>query len=218
MIPMNDAPKGLSPRVRGWIITTVTAAFFVVAVYAFQRIQGQDESPREGGGASSLGGASAASDGPDGGPSLRDELLHSTSAQIGVTPLRHVWGVLMERGYKKGVATVVALADGTASMYISAGGAVTGAKAYGPARLAATRLCEQAADALGDLIPAVEYPAPAKGRVRFYVLTDGGVRTAEGNIAGGAKDGGPDKLGPLDEAGDALLEALRDATSKGFIR
>jgi hypothetical protein len=223
MIPMNDAPqgnapKGLSPRVRGWIITTVTAVFFVVAVYAFQKIQGPGESPREGGGASSLGGASASSDGADGGTSLRDELLRSTSAQIGVIPMRHVWGVLMERGYAKGVATVVALADGTASMYISTGAAVTGAKAYGPARVAAMRLCDQAADGLGDMIPAHEFPKPAKGRVRFYVLTDGGVRTVEGNIAGGTKDGGPDKLGPLEEAGDALLEALREATSKGFIR
>ncbi len=218
MIPTNDARPGLSPRVRGWIITTVTAVFFVVAVYAFQKVQGQGESPREGGEGPSLGAASGALPGADGGTSLRDELLHATAAQIGVMPLRHVWGVLMERGYKKGVATVVALTDGTASMYISAGGAVTGGKAYGPARLAAVRLCDQAADVLGDLIPAVEYPAPAKGRVRFYVLTDGGVRTAEGDISGGAKDGEPDKLGPLDEAGDALLEALRDATSKGFIR
>jgi hypothetical protein len=218
MIPMNDAPKGLSSRVRGWIITTVTAAFFVVAVYAFQKIQGPGESPRERGGVASVGGISAAPDDADAGTSLRDELLHSTSAQIGIIPVRHVWGVLMERGYAKGVATVVALADGTASMYISTGGAVTGAKAYGPARVAAMRLCDQAADGLGDMVPAHEFPKPAKGRVRFYVLTDGGVRTAEGNIAGGTKDGGPDKLGPLEQAGEALLEALREATSKGFIR
>jgi hypothetical protein len=218
MIPTNDATKGASDKVRGGIITAVTAAFFVAAIYVFQSMQGAGEPSREGAGAASLGGVPGASAGADGGTSLRDELLRSTSAQVGVAPLRHVWGVLMERGYAKGVATVVALADGTASLYISTGGAVTGAKAYGPARVAALRLCDQAADALGDMIPAHEFPAPTKGRVRFYVLTDGGVRTAEGSVSGGAADGGRDVLRPLGEAGEALLEALREATSKGFIR
>ena len=214
MIPMNDAPKGASERVRGLIIMGLTAAFFVAVIYAFQSIQGANEPPREGGGPAGLAGASGA----DGGTSLRDELLRSTPAQVGVLPVRHVWGVLMERGFAKGVATVVALADGTASMYISAGGEVTGGKAYGPARVAAMRLCDQAADALGDASPARQFPAPTKGRERFYVLSDGGVRVLEGPIKGGPADGGRDVLGPLNEAGDALLEALRDATSKGFIR
>jgi hypothetical protein len=202
-------------KTKGWLVTAVTAAFFVGAIYAFQSIQGTGEPP--GPGAASVAGAGPSLT-PDAGTSLRDELLRSTPTQLGILPVRHVWGVLMERGYAKGVATVVALADGTASLYISAGGAVTGGKAYGPARVAAMRLCDQAADGLGDLLPAHEFPAPAKGRVRFYVLTDGGVRTAEGDLARGAKDGGRDLLGPLDEAGDALVEALKEATSKGLIR
>src|SRR5204862_8184978 len=107
------------------------------------------------------------------GAQVRQELLGSSAEKMGLTPVRGVWGVLMERGYAKGVATAVALTDGTASMYISTGGSVTGGKLYAPARAAAQKLCEQAAESLKALQPAKEFPPPAKGRVRFYVLADG---------------------------------------------
>jgi hypothetical protein len=209
-------------KLKGWLVTGATAVFVVGAIYAFQAI---NNAPDEGTGGSHAGETpvsdAGARHGPldvDGGPSLRDELLHATAAQLGVKPLRGVWGVLMERGYAKGVATVVGLADGTASLYIP-GGAVTGGKSYAPARLAAMRLVDSGAELLTTTIPADGFPAPAKGRVRFYVLTEGGVRTAEGDLgAGGAADGGAAKLAPLVEAGDALVEALKEATSKGAIR
>jgi hypothetical protein len=149
---------------------------------------------------------------------LRDQLLRSTAQQNGVTPVRGVWGVIMERGYPKGVATVVALNDGTASMYISSGARVTGGKAYPPAHEAARKLCEAAADAMSETVTTKEFPQPAKGRVRFYVLTTDGVRVAEGDLFAHARDGGHDDLAPLVAAGDAVLDALKDATSKGLIR
>jgi hypothetical protein len=158
---------------------------------------------------------------PADGKALREQLLHATAQQIGVTPVRGVWGVLMERGYTKGVATVVALADGTASMYLSTGGSAVGGKSYEPAHAAAVKLCEQAADSFGDTIPAHEFPSPVKGRVRFYVLSEGGVRTAELDALAGAADAGGDALGPLGPllaAGDAVLDGLKEATSKGLIR
>ncbi len=150
--------------------------------------------------------------------SLRDRLLHATAQQMGVTPVRGVWGVVMERGYAKGTATIIALRDGTASLSLSTGGSVVGGKAYAPAHAAALKLCEQAADALAETISTHEFPSPAKGRVRFYVLTTNGVRVAEGDILAHATDGGHDALAPLIAAGDAVLDGLREATSKGLIR
>lgn len=199
---------------KGLLITLAAAAAVVGAFYLFN----QEEEPQTVGHETlSAPGAETS----DGGTTLRDQLLHAPPQQLGVTPVRGVLGVLMERGYAKGVATVVALTDGTASMYISTGGSVTGARAYAPARAAAQRLCQAAADSLGETKPATDFPSPAKGRVRFYVLTETGVRTAEGDIlqpTHPAADAGRDPLASLVAAGDALLDALREATSKGYIR
>jgi hypothetical protein len=153
------------------------------------------------------------------GAALREELLHASAAKLKLTPERGVWGVLMERGYAKGVATFVALVDGTASLYTSSGGAAVGGKAYTPARAAALKLVARAADALAATSPAKDFPKPAAGRVRFYVLAEGGVRTAEVDAAPGHADGGAE--GPLAAqlaAGDELVAGLQEATSKGIVR
>jgi hypothetical protein len=155
---------------------------------------------------------------PDAGVSVRERLLHSSAQDIGVTPVRGVWGVIMERGYKKGVATVVALADGTANLYISSGGSVVGGREYPPTRLAALKLCDQAADSLADTFVAHDFPAPKQGRVRFYVLTTDGVQAAEGDLFPSNRDGGGATLAPLLAAGDAVLDGLKEATSRGLIR
>jgi hypothetical protein len=195
---------------KGLLIAAATAALFVGAVYLLNE-NAEPSRPETG---AVPGQAPLA---PDPG-SLRDRLLHSTAQQAGITPIRSVWGVVMERGFAKGVATVVALADGTASMYLSNGGSAVGGGAYPPAHAAALKLCEQAADVLGETTPTHEFPAPAKGRVRFYVLTLEGVRVAEDDLFARPHDGGRDALAPLVAAGDAVLDGLKEATSKGLIR
>jgi hypothetical protein len=123
----------------------------------------------------------------------------------------------MERGYAKGVATVVALADGTTSLYLSTGDRVVGGKEYPPAKAAAIKLCEVAAGSLGETVATHEYPSPAEGRARFYVLTAAGARVAETDIFARA-DAGRAALEPLAAAGDAVLDALKQATSLGILR
>jgi hypothetical protein len=194
--------------VKGFLVSLVTAAVVLGGFYVLQKSE-----EREAAAPGQVAGEVPLA--PQAG-SLREQLLHSTAQQSGVTPVRGVWGVLMERGYAKGNATIIALADGTASMYLSTGGSVVGGKAYPPAHAAALKLCEQAADSLGETIAVHEFPAPGKGRVRFYVLTSDGVRAAEGDIF--TRDGGRDALAPLLAAGDAVLDGLKEATSKGLIR
>jgi len=194
---------------KGLLITALTAALVVGAVYV---LEAKDDP------ASIAGQGGAVPIEPESGGSPRERLLHASAQELGLTPARGVWGVLMERGYAKGVATIVALTDGTASMYLSTGGAGVVGSSYAPARLAALKLCEQGADSLRETAPTHDFRPPAKGRVRFYVLTTDGVHVAEDDLLAPAKDGGPDVLAPLMEAGDAVLEQLRDATSKGLIR
>ena len=206
---------------KGFLIAAATAALVLGAVYLLNvnddphGVPPGEASPAAVARDPAAGGASgeASTEG-----SLRDRLLHATAQELGIAPVHGVWGVLMERGYPKGVATVIALADGTASMYLSTGASVVGGKAYPPAHAAALKLCGQAADSLAETISAHEFPSPAKGRVRFYVLTTDGVRVAEGDILAHAKDGARDALAPLGAAGDAVLDGLKEATSKGLIR
>jgi hypothetical protein len=195
---------------KGLLIAAATAALVVAGVYV---LNASDEQRGVAPGES----AGQVPTPPDAG-SLRNQLLHSTAQQLGITPVRGVWGVLMERGYAKGIATIIALADGTASMYLSTGGSVVGGKAYPPAHAAALKLCEQAADSLTETIAAQDFPSPAKGRVRFYVLATDGVRVAEDDILPHGRDGGRDPLAPLLAAGDGVLDGLKDATNKGLIR
>jgi hypothetical protein len=199
--------------VKGLLIAAATAALVVGGVYVLNMSDGPRGVPPGEGAAPAPNAAGEAS----GEGTLRDRLLHATAQELGVQPVRGVWGVLMERGYSKGVATIVALQDGTASMFISTGGSVMGGKAYPPAHAAALKLCAQAADSLSETIAAHEFPAPAKGRVRFYVLTTDGVRVAEDDILA-RRDAGPDALAPLLAAGDAVIDGLKEATSKGLLR
>jgi hypothetical protein len=193
---------------QGLLVVVVTAGLVVGTTYLLEQSDRSDQHVPE---ATPVSPAQDAS-------KVRQNLLTSSAQKLGLTPVRCVWGVLMERGYAKGIATVVALTDGTADMYISTGGSVTGGRAYAPARTAAQALCQQAADALDELQPAKDFPAPAKGAVRFYVLTDGGVRTVEHDLLNARRDAGEDKLAPLFAAGDAVLDAIKAATSKGYIR
>jgi hypothetical protein len=196
---------------KGLLVAAVTAALVVGAVWMMTANEPHGTPPGE-------TPSEPPREAPDEGQSSpRERLLHGTPQQMGITPVRGVWGVIMERGYPKGTATVIALADGTASMYLSTGGAVVGGRAYPPAHAAALKMCNAAADALAETIVAHEFPHPAKGRVRFYVLADDGVRVTETDLLVRA-DAGRDALAPLLATGDALLDALRDATSKGLIR
>jgi hypothetical protein len=198
--------------VKGFLLTAATAGLVVGAVYLLKAHNESDGEPPGAVPAQAPPGEVVAAASP------RDRLLRSTAQQNGVTPVRGVWGVLMERGYSKGVATVIALADGNASLSLSTGGSVMGGKAYAPARTAAQMLCLRAADALAATALTDKFPPPAERRVRFYVLTTEGVRFAETDLLPAGRPAPQGPLASLSAAGDALLDALKEGTSKGLLR
>ena len=56
---------------------------------------------------------------------LRNQGLRTPRADIGFLPSANpieVWGVIMDQALENGIATVVAFADGSASVYLSSGG------------------------------------------------------------------------------------------------
>ncbi|MBC5809343.1 MAG: hypothetical protein GIW95_00570 [Candidatus Eremiobacteraeota bacterium] len=112
---------------------------------------------------------------------LRDQALRSARSDVPGAPLGRPWGVVADLGLKGGTATIVALADGHASMYFSSGaGYIGGGQKHQRIRDAARIAVEAGIAALPLLESAAVFPLPPAGRVTFFVLTDKGVVAASG--------------------------------------
>ena len=113
---------------------------------------------------------------------LRQQILELEPAEAGLRPtvtLPHVWGVVMETGHDPGVSTLVALADGTTSLYLSSGGGVIGAGQHPHIAAATLELLRVAEEHLGQLPSSTTTELPASGRVIIRALTFAGRRAIE---------------------------------------
>lgn len=142
---------------------------------------------------------------------LRHHALSVAPADLGVAPgpgHGQVWAVIMEIGLPEVVATLVALAGGTTSLYLSSGRGVVEADAHQRVREAAQRFIALADDHVGNFAPADKDCVPEVGRVRFYARTFDGLTTAEA----GARDLAEQRhsLSPLFSAGHEVIAAIRD--------
>jgi hypothetical protein len=140
---------------------------------------------------------------------LRSQVLAAEHGSVGVKLKRpgEVFGVLMEMGYPDAAVTLVAIADGTVSIYFSNGGGIIGLGPYpGPER-AARALITESQKFVKQAQPAADFPLPQQSRTRFYLLTGGGVLTAEA----GTDDLGRRRhaLSPLFHKGQDLITEIR---------
>jgi ankyrin repeat protein len=141
---------------------------------------------------------------------LRDQALSTRRADVEIPePPRDapVWGVLMETGYEGATATLLALADGTTSLYISSGGGVIGGESHDSVRESNATMLRSANQFRTQMKPTSNFPLPSVGHVVFYALTDAGVLMA----AAGKDDLGENRhtLSPLFYAGHEVISALR---------
>lgn len=123
-------------------------------------------------------------------------------------PSTEVWGVLMETGYAGAVATLVALADSTVSLYFSSGGGIIGAGFQeAPAKTART-LLEHAPFFVTSCQTISTRPLPRPEHTRFYLLTDGKVFSTEAREEEFGYNRHP--LSPLFHLAHNLLAELRE--------
>lgn len=118
----------------------------------------------------------------------------------------------MEIGYPDAAATVVALGDGTASLYLSSGGGVIGGGPHPSINRAARRLVELAGNHVSKMSPVSEFPLPSAGDVTFYVLTTNGVLQA--HALEETLGGGTHPLSGLFFAGHDVITGLREVSEK----
>ncbi len=113
---------------------------------------------------------------------LRDLILHGSRSKFGIPPDSkpdEPYAVVMDWGIDEGTATVVAIADGTGSVYLSSGGGfIGGGQSHESIRTAAKRTVELATQVQPMMHLTTNYPLPERRQVNFYVLTDAGVFTA----------------------------------------
>lgn len=139
---------------------------------------------------------------------LRNMVLITRPEAIGLRPnAGEVWGILMETGYPEAVVTLVALADGTVSIYFSNGGGIIGLGPHpGPQKAAKAFLSlSQQYSKYGT--GTEEYPLPKPSHTRFYFLTEGRTITVE------AKEDdlgdGRHQLSPFFHKGHELISEIR---------
>jgi hypothetical protein len=147
---------------------------------------------------------------------LRRSVLSLSPGDIGLTqPIDGptVWGILMETGYPRGLATLVVLADGTTSLYLGHGGGMIGGGEHDNVRAASMKFLASAEQYQKALEPTKSFPYPHVGKVRFTVLTFSGPLTAEAdeNDLGN----GTHELSNLFYPGHEVLTELRRMDKKG---
>jgi hypothetical protein len=111
---------------------------------------------------------------------LRNQMLQASRTKLGLPATSkptQPWGVLMDWGIPKGSATVVAISDGNASVYLSPGGGFIGGFAHESVRKAAQLTVAAANEIQPQMHATTTYPLPQPGEVTFYALTDSGVFT-----------------------------------------
>ncbi len=106
--------------------------------------------------------------------------LDPAEAGLGQGPERPVlWGAVMDMGYPRGTATLVALADGTTSLYTSSGGGIIGGGFHQAVASATRSFLAELEQHLPGLQPDLDPVLPAEGQVIIRALTYSGRLAAQ---------------------------------------
>lgn len=142
---------------------------------------------------------------------LRNQALSSTADLAGwTTPpaRRHVYGGMLDWGLDRGTATLFALDDGTASLYLSSGGGVLGGGFHDSVRDSARAFIASFEPFLDRMDPDGEGATPPGGSTDLRALTLTGrlyVRIPNSEFIGPPQH----PMAVVFEAGQALITQLR---------
>ena len=120
--------------------------------------------------------------------------------------------ILMETGFEDACYTLVAVGDGTASLYFSNGGGIIGAGEYEEGAKAARDFLHFSGKFEQYLSETKNYPFPKPGKTRFYIIKSGAILTGEydENHLGNGKLA----LSPLFYKGHDLITIIRVTAEK----
>ena len=124
---------------------------------------------------------------PDLYRTLRTAALTRAPKDVGISVASgKLFVVVIDLPRPTGTATLVTYADGSTSLYLSAGGGVIGAGGRKTVRTAATKLFTSAVRAKSFAISTTSFPLPPPGEVTFYLRPPSGtstIRASEADLA-----------------------------------
>lgn len=138
---------------------------------------------------------------------LRDQVLSLSPQQMNIEA--PVLAVLMETGYPKAVVSLVAVADGTVSIYFSNGGGIIGSGEYQQVQEVGREFLRESELHLPQLSKTDKFPLPTESHTRFHVVTASGVHT--GSALEDDLGNNRHELSPLFHAGQKLIAYIRAA-------
>lgn len=144
---------------------------------------------------------------------LRNMALTTKPDAVNLKPAAgEVWGILMETGYPEAVVTLVALGDGTVSIYFSNGGGIIGLGPHPGPQRAGKALIAYSQRYSKRGAKTKKYPLPMPSYTRFYFLTGNGVTFVEAkeNDLGNGRH----EMSPLFRKGHELISEIRVVDEK----
>ena len=144
------------------------------------------------------------------GAGLRAQVLRTPPEKLDFvadSDFPDVYGVLVDWPLGDAVASILALRDGTASLYTTSTFGIIGGGRHATVRAAAQICVRVAADCLAQSQAIADFPFPANDDVYFYLLTYAGVRRCVGDLD--ALSRGADTTAPLFDAAQEVLTQLR---------
>jgi len=112
---------------------------------------------------------------------LRNNVFNLKVEDIGLTHEKRplVWGVMMELGYRDLAVSLVVLADGSCSVYLTDGTGAVGCGLYSEVRQMSSNMLGVAQRMIPHCQHTNQFPLPSESNARFYLLTGEGVLTTE---------------------------------------
>jgi hypothetical protein len=117
------------------------------------------------------------------------------------------WAILMETGLEDACYTLVAVADGSASLYFSNGGGMIGGGEHPEGAAAAKAFLEFSREFDSQLTPSTDRPLPRPGMTRFYIVREDDLLTGE--FSEDALGNGDLPVSPLFHKGHELITVIR---------
>jgi hypothetical protein len=123
------------------------------------------------------------------------------------------YAVLMDMGVDGDTVTIVSSLIGDGSMYTSTGGGVIGGIEHENVRKASIDFVSVAGGFIDKMELTTEFPLPSGNRVKFYLITPGGIYTTE-EVDVDVLVLGNHELSPLFFAGNVVITELRITTGQ----
>lgn len=146
---------------------------------------------------------------------MRLKMLTVWPKDMGRTPspeFPYVSEVVMDWPIETTTVTVVSIATGDASIYTTGTFGVLGGIGHESVREAATNCVKVAQQYFDEATPTTEYPYPAPGRVRFYLVGYDHVRVVDADLEAVVR--GKDKRSDLYVAAQRVVTEMRLITQR----